>query len=157
MKTLDKMDIKALKKADQICFRYNKEQSTSVIECYAKMDNDPWNRTQSYNIEAGYKYQGFRSGLEPMEIESAFAMLHAPEYMSEWQTIMQLIKTGDAITLEWWFDNNSEHLRDAGLHRDELRLVIHRKEKNFTFLISITCAKTFGRMVKLRTKERATA
>lgn len=55
----------------------------------------------------------------------------------EWETITGLMRAGDSVRLSWLAGNNSDVLRKAGFHCDELRLSIHRGESRvMRFLIT---------------------
>jgi hypothetical protein len=55
-----------------------------------------------------------------------FAMLHGAKSNRAWQTIATLVKPGDRLTLSWAADNNNDLITAAGLHADQLSLLISR-------------------------------
>lgn len=66
---------------------------------------------------------------------TAFHMIHAARLDDVWCSITAFLRARDLLTLHWRADNNNQHLRQAGLHRDELRLHLRRAKRHWTFLI----------------------
>lgn len=61
-----------------------------------------------------------------------------------------IVKTGDAILLEWYRNNDCPAMTDLGVHRDELHLILLRGTKRMRFLISVktSTADSMARMIK---------
>lgn len=66
----------------------------------------------------------------------AFHMIHTAEYRETWRTVVELIRAGDRVRLDWVADNNSTTLVEHELHADELRLHIARGERKMIFHIA---------------------
>lgn len=64
---------------------------------------------------------------------ACFHMIHTARYHEPWTTVADLLRKGDRLTLSWTADNNTHVVRAAGLHADELRLVVDRGDKRLTF------------------------
>jgi hypothetical protein len=58
---------------------------------------------------------------------SAFHLISSVRFNRVWQTIVGLLAVGDEIRLVWLADNNTETLREANLHADELTLIAIRR------------------------------
>lgn len=54
-------------------------------------------------------------------------------YSRKWATLAGVLRVGDVISLAWTADNNTETLRTAGLHADELALLVSRRGKPLEF------------------------
>lgn len=54
-------------------------------------------------------------------------------YARKWTTLAEVLRVGDVISLAWTADNNTETLRKAGLHADELALLVGRRGKSLEF------------------------
>lgn len=76
-------------------------------------------------------------------------MIHVARLDDVWRTIVALLRAGDVLTLQWRASNNNQYLRDAGLHRDELRLAIRRGQRHWTFLVDLgTSPDNTARMIR---------
>lgn len=136
-KGLTKLDLKALKRADMIAFHL------SEIEAIKEIHNDPFETEKRYSIPVEYKTDG--------DVKKAFHMKFSPKVDMAWQTIVNLLRVGDEIILEWkkgWGDNKL--LEDAGITEDALYLHVRRKGKvKYTFLVDTqTGRKANGGMVR---------
>jgi len=68
---------------------------------------------------------------------TALATVHAAGLDDVWRTVAALLRTGDIIGLHWTAGNNSRGIDEAGLHTDELRLVVHRGRRRWVFLLDV--------------------
>ncbi len=69
---------------------------------------------------------------------AAYASISGKDYGDgTWPTIAQALRPGDTLSLSWVADNNSDVIRDAGLHTDRLTLRVTRgygdKRKQYAF------------------------
>lgn len=81
----------------------------------------------------------------------AFHMISSAQFQSEWRTVCALVKPLDVVGLVWTADNNTEIIRDAGLHCDEVRLTIDRggKKRALSFLLAATTGRdNTARMIR---------
>lgn len=75
------------------------------------------------------------------DFTEAFEYIQAARFHTEWQTIAQLIRVGDKLTLRFQADYHTNSLCDAaGLHADTLTLQVDRGEwgqggKRFHFYV----------------------
>lgn len=68
----------------------------------------------------------------------------------EWRTVARLLRPGDRVELRWKAGNDYPLITDAGLHRDELRMVLHRATNSPVFLIdAVVCADDTASMIRL--------
>lgn len=73
------------------------------------------------------------------ELHNCFHMLHAASMSRRWQTVVSSLRPGDELALQWVHANDSDSLRKAGFHADELALVVQRHSTNFEHLIAYQC------------------
>ena len=98
---------------------------------------DPDGRERLREIGADYALASAeRPGALAATQWAAFYMIGMAQYVPSWQTIAALLRTGDVLQLAWLADNNSDNIRDAGLHADELRLHVMRSGRVMTFQIA---------------------
>ena len=58
LNTLTKADIKALRKADSICFRFDRKENISVIDCIKKSDDkNPFEQCHRIEVYGGVRSQ----------------------------------------------------------------------------------------------------
>lgn len=71
---------------------------------------------------------------------SAFHMVHAAQHHAPWITMARFLRPGDIITLIWVADNNTDNIREVGLHADDLILRVTRvkgdNETTHEFLVT---------------------
>lgn len=72
---------------------------------------------------------GRRWSLSTFPGATCSALLSAPTVNKTWRTVVGLLRTGDRIVPEWLADNNSENVRRAGMHTDELTLRVQRGDR----------------------------
>jgi hypothetical protein len=65
------------------------------------------------------------------------------------RTILVLLKVDDILTLNWVADNNTEVIREANLHTDQLEIRVTRGDKFYVFLVKVQTGKdNSARMIK---------
>lgn len=64
-----------------------------------------------------------------------------------WQTLTAFLRTGDVPRLRFRADSTQDRLAGAGLHRDELQLLVHRGRRQWTFLLEVAVRSADTRMV----------
>lgn len=138
---LSKMDIKALREATSVVFRYQDKQST--IECSKSQPNSPWGDA-SYVISVG---------TYPIctKLITAFEMIHSAQFSNAWQTIAKLLKPKDKLSLNWYIDaGTTEEMRKEHKHCDHLYIIVDRGSKWLAFFIDYQIASnSLHRMCKL--------
>jgi hypothetical protein len=67
---------------------------------------------------------------------TAFYMIHAAQHVPAWVTIAALLSPGEAVSLGWLADNNTENLQNAGFHCDELQLTTTKGKRKRVFAIA---------------------
>lgn len=167
--SLTAQQVKALKKADSICFRYQRHN---------KFDDKV-----SSVIDATIKTKGYQVGTEhsetiPVEVNCVIvdhdsktplatiqkhrddlrcftSLDYQRDHGSIWSTITANLKAGDKITLVWNRNNNCESIEAFGMACDELSLTVTRtlpsgKKKQFTYKIdsSVTPRHSSARMIR---------
>ncbi len=154
---LTRDDVTALRGADEVMFHYGPqtgsivraglrgERSSGKPRVYSAAQQLRYPNTDTYSddrhrdIPCGASMFGHGHDTEPgWRAEDhpravAFEMFQNAAYNAAWRTIVELIKPGDALTLQWAADNNSDTVRKAGLHVDELRLLVRRGDRTLTF------------------------
>lgn len=68
----------------------------------------------------------------------------------EWQTIARSLCPGDQVWLGWLADNNTDTIRQAGLHTDELHLYVdHGDKRTSSYLVRVlTHRDDVARMIR---------
>lgn len=82
---------------------------------------------------------------------TAFDMVHSARYAPEWRSIVSLLRPGHRFGILFTADNNTDTVREAGLHIDMLSVHIGMPKQNrvLSFLLSVsTCKDNTARMVK---------
>lgn len=81
---------------------------------------------------------------------SCFGSITSARHSDIWPTIASLIRPDDQLHLRWIANNESDRLREAGLHYDQLRLTIHRGQRKLTFALAdqISPANSLVRMIR---------
>lgn len=152
-------DIAALRAADNVTFHHlRKSDGPHSIRAYLRAYGEPpiyTARQQRLFPESFASYERMRS----IAVESQ-ASGYSTSGMGEWstsygaetdvrafasvstinpsiRTMLGLLRAGDVITLEWVADNNTDALRDAGMHSDFLRLHVRgAKGRDLSFYVS---------------------
>lgn len=147
-------DVKALRKADTVSFHTNEDgtfiRASFKDDVVTKTNADLFpvrnNRARERQIVIDHEsYDAFY----------AFAMVHTAQYSRTFQSIARLLRKGDFIALRWGKDSNTnETLRKAGLHADQLDVVIYRGKAGtdplvFTVETSV-CPDNTARMIRNR-------
>jgi len=162
---ITKVDIAAMRKADIICFRHS--NGKSQIEAVKKMtekelQKNPFQTEIRIDIACDYRLHDYdKDKISSDESDSyrkgnnfkAFEMLHSAQYTETWITIASLLKAGDALTLFWVRDGKSNGLCvEAGLHGDELIMIITRdaREMHFSIDTSISLNNSARMIHKIR-------
>lgn len=158
--TLTKLDIAALRKADDICFDHNvrragrdSERASFVraIKRSRATETDPYATDTTHRIEVGSGIHSFADGEGYGEATfTAFHMAHNVGMSAALATAWAMLRAGDRLDLDWVRGNSSGYLEEAGLHRDELRLVVRRGDKSVgTFLVAVSvCPDNSARMTQ---------
>ena len=154
-------DIKALRLADtSICF-YAKnlnEWGTGIGQIIARKRNEVKQEKNnpfapSYIPDSEYSLSVYSRLTDYSDVYVDKARLkcysYVPAYMEHIKTFAEMLKVGDILTLEWIRDNNSQYLSHAGLHNDELQVVVVRGNKRLCFKIeSSICENNSARMIR---------
>jgi len=141
---LTSADVKALRSADRLSFHLIDGQS--IIRAHRDREHTATGFEDSVDIHAATtltRYSGWLTtdadalARAPREAVVGFAFQGSAQYNRDTRTWLAALRTGDTLTLAWSADNNSETLRDAGLHADELRIVITGRKTGTspTFLV----------------------
>jgi hypothetical protein len=83
-----------------------------------------------------------------------FYMSHSAKYDHALQTVIASLRVGETLRLNWTADNNNDHVREAGLHVDQLELVVALPEREGTprrfrtyRITTAVCADNTARMI----------
>lgn len=172
--TLTRDDIHALKAADGVTFHHSQRHGTRVRLYLRTSAGEPriWTATEQRLFpmmedgRAADRYRdlavesrmgGYRDGGETSwngdthPQAEGYASNLACKFNHDWQTVVGLLRIGDRLVLQWNADNNTETIREHGLHHDELRVEIRRtgRRRPMSFLIdSRVCADNSARMIR---------
>lgn len=155
---ITKVDIAAMKKASDICFRKMRGTIGSTIECNKEVkrtEANPFSTRETIILRCSDRFHSYADAMhmkiydiKKENLWSAFEMIHSPAFCEEWQTICACLKAGDILSLEWIADNQSGYLVEAGLHRDHLKLIVDRSDKRLVFSIrESVCQDNSARMI----------
>lgn len=144
---LTKQELRALRNADDIVFRFFNGKHT--IEPIRRADHSDTGFEQRIEIEVGGSVENL-DWHSTAVVTSGFEMVNASQFNKEMRTIVGFLKVGDVLELKWVANNNSENMVRAGLVADELRLEVRRGKKVFYFNLeySITPANSLARLVR---------
>lgn len=144
---LTAIDLKCLRHADDICLDlYDTPDSTNprISQIRAIRKSDRYNKDGFVNGEAthtfpvGYSLTSYSAGYssQPSRMGRCFDMLSCSKFNEVVYTILNhVLRVGDVISIHWSADNNSQIIKDAGLHHDEISLIVKRGNKTMTFLL----------------------
>lgn len=132
--TLTADDIKALAKITSITFR--REEITLNREVPAA---DGWDSTTQYRTIALFghvtDYRAHTYSRRPVQADYyCYTSLYT--FTPGFATLVNVLKAGDTISLDWQCDNNTSPLDKAGMHADELRLKVSRGKHSFDILLT---------------------
>lgn len=158
---LTKFDIAALRKADRVVFAHWPKDGASHIRAIKDnrpTEKDPFARDVEITIACGFRLTDYSEGNAQITYDAsqkgaftAFEMIHCSHLSDTWQTIAELLREGDTLTLEWQRDaRRCGHLTDAALHGDALDLRVERKNARLTFHVDTSIsADNTARMVRV--------
>lgn len=143
---LTKEDLKALRSARYLGFHHQPNMpSQDMITC---LNDHPNPYIEPYVVPVGYEITDYKAQYtsQPEEIRSCYEYLPANEV---WQTIVHQLRVGDEVILHWIKDNNNGYVEGAGLHHDELALIVRRGNKSFHYLVTGSiCQDNTARMIR---------
>jgi hypothetical protein len=126
-KPLAKMDVLALRNADDVCFDLNMEggkTTLSRIRAIKRRQNSEDGFDQTVEIETqGWVIDHQR---DKDERPPAFAFYMTSRYDRVWTTIANLLREGDEITTVWVRANNSRTIDEVHLYQDMVNLEVKR-------------------------------
>lgn len=149
---LDKDDVKAIRNADTICFRY--ANGTATVECIKKDRDEFGEKERRRDITVlGTVFNGYDEDMgraRGQSFTSAFVHFGSAQYHEGWRTIAQMLRTGDQLRLEFRTDDATNgYVKDAKLHADLLYLRVERAGKRMFFLLDVSvCPDNTARMVQ---------
>lgn len=126
---LDRNIITRMKNAHEVSFHYLDgtspymhftERVTGSISADVKV---------TFDILCDHREDHF--GKHDKKVHKAFAMIHSCRYSEQWKTILDFLKPGDKLILNWMVGSfNSGDLEKVDFVGDELELIVHRDVKN---------------------------
>jgi hypothetical protein len=145
--TLTQQDIRALRHADSIVFRQYNGQGTMEAIKDGSHTPDGFEQKHYVYVECGIADYGNDGSLTEdgyvrltPETATCFHMENTPQYDQAVTTILRRLGTGDTLRLVWTRDNNSEIIRNAGLHVDSVKLEVSKKgdpKRRETYLVDV--------------------
>jgi|GEM_PF-5636275 len=153
-------DIARLKTCDRAIFRYDRDKNESYVEAYKEADDkNPWEQRHRINVVTATRcYQGdLGDDYGCYEVYAAVDSVTRYKYddLGTLGALIDLLKVGDKLTVEYMAGNNNQLLNDASLHHDMLYLIITRgtaeKPKRMRFIVdSRISLDNSARMCKVR-------
>lgn len=147
---LTREKINTLKKAKGgVVFFYRRGRS--YINCI--MDSNDRDKDVEMDCDTEINNYGGWSGTHLGEvIHGSYSITH-PTWDDEWNTILQILRPGDEIKLNWLANNSNQYLTKNGIYQDQLKLVIYRGEgksrKKLSFHIGQSqCENNTAKMIK---------
>lgn len=165
--TITRDDLEALRVADAVTFSYRPEVAGQIRvrldshngriftarEQRLFGDADEMGRRRAIGVQTrmyGHGQDGTTAwNLSDSANTAAYVGFQSAQYYHVWRTIASLLRVGDMLTLSWVADNNNDNLRAAGLHRDELFLVVRRGDNTLHLhLQTSVCPNNTARMIR---------
>lgn len=143
--TITKAQIRAMKKADVICFRT--VDDISYVECSQES-----NLLSYLSFSVSTKHKSIQSIHGDEGNRRCFS--YHPMYTWDFcpvKTVISLLREGDTIILVWYKDaGNNEELKKDAMISDHFYVEIKRKDKiKYNFLIKVSTGKdNSGRMIR---------
>ncbi|KZR57520.1 hypothetical protein [Pseudobacillus badius] len=137
---------RALRSASYILFNYR--QGRSYIRA-VKENVGVWKETKEIEIDCGLQIENYGTRRKLGNVRSAVHLENHLDYNGHIKTVLRKIKKGDKLTLRWVACNNNNLLDTYNLIKDELYLIIHRKNNDEYYLIeSQVSLNDVSRMIK---------
>lgn len=153
---LTKLDIQALKQASRVAFHLSKGQS-SIVGIKEVANPGPYDeRDRRHEILCKTEMRDYRHGAygngerTPLESYSCFELVHGGQYDECWRTVVDSLRVGDELKLQWVADGGNQYTKEVGLHLDMLRLMARRANgKWLAWLIDVSiCPNNSARMIR---------
>jgi hypothetical protein len=158
--TLTADDIAALKTADRVCFyltegrfyirailEHGFAESPRIFSAREQRLFPMADRSdREREIDVTGSVYGYDQVYETNKAR-AFDMIHG-RGNALWHTAVSLMTVGAGLSLQWCGGNDSENLREAGLHKDELQIKIKGKRTHTLAISTSVCADNSARMVR---------
>jgi len=145
-KELTKMDINAMKKADDLVFRCNGSGLTDIEAIkrpdWKEKERDPFVQDRRHVIEG--------VDTEIPKCRKGFSMVGCHQFCEITTSIIGTLRAGDRIVIVWNEDGyRNDYTKNAGLHVDTLLIRIYRKElRKYVFMVSQSiCEDNSARMI----------
>jgi hypothetical protein len=142
-KELTKEQIVALRKADSVSFRSQKNNNISIDAVRQIRKNGKLVREDDYTIPVTTNLN---------EHFECFSMIHASQLDPNWLSITSTLRVGDKLSLVWnRGGHTTQHLESAGFAGDSLELQIKRKDSiKYQFIIAVEVGKanSTSRMIR---------
>lgn len=146
--TLERHHLRAFRNADSLSFRHRPDEQGEIVlnKC---AENSPTGFDQQVILFTGSGVSDYGRDRQHGQRYTGFWLGYG--YNEVVRTFIGRLQVGDTISLTWHRDNNTDILRDAGLHQDELLVTITKKGgKKETYLLdSSTCRDNTARTVRL--------
>lgn len=133
-------DIRALKQATTLCFDWNRRLGTAGIRAIREIDGQD---DYTHRIPCASSLTDYGNGtFEKYDSDrySGFVMIGAAHFNDHARAIVALVRKGDKLSLKWVANNNTANIRNAGLHGDDLDLVVKRNGNPFVLHVDHRCS-----------------
>lgn len=142
--TLTARDVAAMRKANYLTVRYNGTSTVRAVKRAERTDNDPFAQDVEHDIPAPVTCRAY--GATVTERTTACAIVSLYKFQAG---PIDVLKTGDAVAFEFVAGNDNDYLRAAGLHHDELHVIVRRGAKEIVLTIAGSiCPDNLARMVR---------
>jgi hypothetical protein len=147
-------ELKGFRKADDVCLRHSGGKAT--IEAWRRGGSRPLDAIGGCYLRlavgAEFSQHGPDKVEDPAGSASCFASVSNYED-SAIRSALAFVRAGDRLRLLWVRDNNNKWTEEAGLHRDEVHLVVLRdlkgKTERYVFpLDDSTCPDNASRLFR---------
>jgi len=124
-------DIKALRQATSVTFHFLTDEGTTVTARRDTKDSVFGDSTAERHLDtekAAFTLHGPSKGKPAKAVCSINA-----QHNELWNTVVTDLRVGDKLTPLWVANNDTEVLKEAGLHNDEFYLNVNRGDKTKTY------------------------
>lgn len=153
---LEASQVKALRNADSILYRYSVAEDLCVLECMKKVDVGDGFGDRELRVEIPVspqftQYEEFNDGLR-REITNACWIFSSARFIPQLVTALSLLRKEDRIQIHVIAGNSNGVTNEADLVTDEIYLKVHRSVNGngtvLTFLLDTITYKKHGNFMR---------
>ena len=133
MTEITSQDIRALKNADSVTF-YRRADGTSGIVGHLRSDRSDTGYEQRHDVAVSSTVEVYGGRADAYQCNAWWGY---SRHDAVAQTVIWSLRAGDDVSLKWTGANQSPVLDDAGLVRDELRVIVTRGKTRRVYLAAV--------------------